>query len=123
MSATATEPLRITRVAGACLDFNLCRFGPGQANGSLELWTKLALACGRAEMSDGGYSASDTAESAWRTPRDLPAAQLAALVAAVEVTQGRHGLRFALDAPSDLGIHDALDCHYASAQRRKQRDG
>ena len=124
MNATMTEPVKITDTPGAAIDLNATRFPERLATGSHELWLKLGAATGR--LTPGGVSGfveSGTPESGWRTPRDLSAEHLRAIIEQVVFAQGRSAKRFTLDAPADLPIHDQLDVHYARAQRRRLREG
>jgi hypothetical protein len=123
MSPTVTEPEKITDAPGASIDLNACRFAGAAAAGSIELAILLGEATGRVESTGIGYTTSEVAKEAWKRPADLPAAQLQAILQRVEMAQGRHAVRFVLDAPSDLPIHARLDLHYHRAQRRKEREG
>lgn len=110
---------RITELPGAALPVEECRWTPDLAPANMHLLLLLGELCGRCELSGGGgYSDHGTPEN-WLRLCDVNEAAVEAVLRRVE----RSYPSWHLDAGTATTTIDKVDCHFATAQASRRREG
>ena len=110
--------VRLSRVPGAVMDIGMCRFLPDAAPASLHLAMLCGEATGRLSPSGAGGYREHGEPRLWPKLADVDRSAIQALVRRIEKAHAG----FKLDAPDGLSVQDALDVHFARAQRRWKRE-
>jgi hypothetical protein len=110
---------RITQMPGAAILIEQCRWDEDQRGANLHFFLLLGELTGRLEPDGIAGFTQRGDESNWLRLADVDVSALKEVVRRME----RLYTSWHLDGGRAMSIHDKINCHFATAQVRRQREG